>query len=164
MRLTGETGEACMALEFQSKKHDTLDKTEKFYWRDRSRTKYDTRTYPVTKHAQAYRKKPRRSTMKISKSGYESLIQRISQLEERVAEFEIVNDFLTSALSNVKAEQVDANPPQIKSPKSTLRLFGETFGIQALPENPAEKLRGLLSEFGIEESSTDMVRDVRGKR
>lgn len=117
----------------------------------------------MVKYDRTTRKKPR-SQIKTVGTKYEATV-RISHLEARVAELEEAKNFLTSALSHMSAKQVNAKPFDLKSSeRSTLSMFCEMLDMQTFPENPAEKLRGLLSDLDIEESSTDIIRDVRDNR
>ena len=44
---------------------------------------------------------------------------------------------------------------------STIAGLCETAGVTEFSDNPAEELRGLLSEFDIKESSTEIIREIR---
>ena len=44
---------------------------------------------------------------------------------------------------------------------ATMAALCETAGVVDSPDNPAESLRGLLAEFDIGESSTEIVRETR---
>lgn len=155
-------GEKPMVPSFQSKKHETVDKTKKFSWRGQPRTKYYKDH--TLKYTRIITEIPR-SRIKIADSEYEAMVLRVLQLETRVAKLEETNSFLTSTLSHMKAEQASSKPFNLKDTEgSTLSMFREIFDMQTFPENPTEKLRGLLSEFNIEENATDIIRDVRDNR
>ena len=76
-------------------------------------------------------------------------------LKARVAELEATTKSLSSMVQ-AAGERFAAEKPE-----STLTRYCRTHGIQTFSEDPTERLRGLLSEFDIEESAVDIVRDVR---
>lgn len=86
-----------------------------------------------------------------------SLASTQSALESRVVYLEETNRSMSLALSKETTE----NTTPEKGESSTLSMLCERYNIQEFPENPAEALRGLLSEFDIKESSTEIIRDVR---
>ena len=86
-----------------------------------------------------------------------SLASTQSALESRVVYLEETNRSLSLALSRATAENIATENDK----PSTFSMLCEKHNIREFPENPAEALRGLLSEFDIKESSTEIIRDVR---
>ena len=73
---------------------------------------------------------------------------------------ELETNGLSSAPPHTTAENPIAEKTEPEE-ESTLSWFCRTHGIRTFPKDPAKELRGLLSEFNIEESAVDIVRDVR---
>ena len=73
---------------------------------------------------------------------------------------ELETNGLSPAPSHATVESPIAKKTEPEE-ESTLSWFCRTHGIRTFPKNPAEELRGLLSEFNIEESAVDIVRDIR---
>ena len=69
-------------------------------------------------------------------------------------------DNLSSIIFHTSVESPTAEKTEPEE-ESTLSWFCRTHGIRTFPKDPAKELRGLLSEFNIEESAVDIVRDVR---
>lgn len=92
------------------------------------------------------------------KTANADLASKTARLESRVVELETYTRFLSSKIVQVTTER---SATKKSEPESTLTRFCRMHGIQTFPEDPTEKLRGLLSEFNIEDSAVDIVRDVR---
>lgn len=88
-----------------------------------------------------------------------------SQLEAKITKLKHDNTRLLGELLQANTEKTKIEQSKTDAPhKSSLSLYCEEHNIHSFPENPAEALRGLLAEFNIKESSTDIIRDVREHR
>lgn len=138
----------------------TAGKTKERYRTNRGLKRlYFERKYPQRdkRRQKVYAENP---TMHIS-----VLVSRLSQLEAKVAKLERGNGRLLAELSLINAEASktrQANTDHLH--ESSLSMLCELLNIQTFPEDPAEALRGLLAEFNIKESPTDIIRDVRENR
>ena len=125
-------------------------------------TKRNVATFKIfRKNARICRSDPDRPVPRFRrKNKHASTPATHAQLGSQPVSIEAANVLLSLVSSQARLRKLAGRKPE----KSSLDRLCEAYNIHEFPENPAEALRGLLSEFNIKESSTEIIRDIRDNR